>query len=52
MLADNQSKRNIIRKLLWKRRNNFKGLGKIVRILHQVKLKPNLKLVYDAVKRR
>lgn len=39
------SKRNQLRKLLWKRRDIFKGLGKIIGVQHKIALKADVKPV-------
>lgn len=50
--SENPSKRNRLRKLLWKRRAIFKGLGKIVGIQHKIALKPDVRPVCEPLRRR
>lgn len=50
--STNPSKRNLLRKLLWKRRAIFKGLGRIAGVQHKIALKPDAKPVCDPVRRR
>lgn len=41
-----------MRKILWQRRNIFKGLGKIEGVTHEIELKPDVKPACKPVRRR